>query len=700
MYSTKLTKTQALEEQTEIRRRLLTGGYVPIPSRGKRPCNAWKGLQLDPAQIDAMADQRRWQSTGVRIEGGLVALDFDIDDDAALQAIWQAVPADLADLLDAMPQRHGAGFKIALFARLADGEKPHDLKSGAFARPGEDRNHRVEIFTGESLRFFGLFGPHSFDDAGQPIVTYRWAGASLADTPLASLHTITVAQIETLCRIATQVLQGMGWQHDAAASLAASPGRRAYDLTAAMRFNVRDRGQMTLADLEAAAQCEDSLRCTASFIEGASATNETRCLVGINPGDGRLQIHDTAHDCLHRPADLDTRNLTRDLAARLEARGLLEPGAGGAFFSESCTIDDTPEAPPEPLMFKPASSYEGVPVKPRRWLVEGLVPSNTVTLLSGDGGTGKSLLALQLAVATGTAGGWLGRKIDTPGPALFLSAEDDDDEIHRRMKDVSAAGGVPWAHLDEVHLLSLAGKEALLATLQQGGKLQETDLFKSLDQAIAAHAPALVVLDTLADLFPGNENDRAQARQFVGMLRGLAIRHECAVILLSHPSLTGLNSGTGTSGSTGWNNSVRSRLYLERVKEDGFEADPDARVLRGMKANYGRIGDEIALRWESGVFVSEGPSPAGMNPEMQEHRAREMFLKLLDEHTAQGRYVKAAKAAGYAPKEFVATGRAGNFNKAQLHRAMEQLFKMGKIVQAKGGDDSPSKQKLRIVRAE
>ena len=41
---------------------------------------------------------------------------------------------------------------------------------------------------------------------------------------------------------------------------------------------------------------------------------------------------------------------------------------------------------------------------PREWLVDALVPMKTVTLFSGDGGTGKSLLALQLAVAVAAGG--------------------------------------------------------------------------------------------------------------------------------------------------------------------------------------------------------------------------------------------------------------------------------------------------------
>jgi AAA domain len=46
-----------------------------------------------------------------------------------------------------------------------------------------------------------------------------------------------------------------------------------------------------------------------------------------------------------------------------------------------------------------AASLEGKPVPEREWLVRDLIPAKNVTLLYGDGGTGKSLLALQLGAA-------------------------------------------------------------------------------------------------------------------------------------------------------------------------------------------------------------------------------------------------------------------------------------------------------------
>jgi hypothetical protein len=63
-------------------------------------------------------------------------------------------------------------------------------------------------------------------------------------------------------------------------------------------------------------------------------------------------------------------------------------------------------------------------------------------------------------------------------------------------------------------------------------------------------------------------------------------------------------SGSGSGGSTAWNNTVRSRLYLSQVKtEDGEEADPDVRVLTRKKSNYARAGETLTVRWTDGVMM-------------------------------------------------------------------------------------------------
>jgi RecA-family ATPase len=323
-----------------------------------------------------------------------------------------------------------------------------------------------------------------------------------------------------------------------------------------------------------------------------------------------------------------------------------------------------------------------------------------VTLLGGDGGTGKSLLALQMAVAVATGQTWIGRDVRS-GPALFLSAEDDRAELHRRLSDVVVAQSATFEDLDALHLSSLAGEDALLTHIDRAsGLIVPAPKYDEIDASMAAIRPALVVLDTLADLFPGNENDRAQARQFIGLLSGLALRHGAAVVLLAHPSLSGLSTGRGTSGSTAWNNSVRSRLYLGRVTmaEGGttIEPDPDARILRGMKANYAPAGAEIGLTWRDGVFVAT-PSETGLDRMAKNAKAERVFLRLLRTMTDQGRRVNANGGPTYAPKVFSESADCEGVTKRAFKTAMDALFARGAIENVTTGPASRPVTYLRAV---
>lgn len=348
--------------------------------------------------------------------------------------------------------------------------------------------------------------------------------------------------------------------------------------------------------------------------------------------------------------------------------------------------------------FRSAAELMGKPIPPREWFVDELIPHRQVTMLGGDGGTGKSLLALQLAVAGATARPWIGRQIEKPGRVVFVSAEDGEDELHRRLADIASAESLSLSQLGNLTYRSLAGEDALLARLdRQSNVLVQTPLFAELDAWIAENAPRLVVLDTLADLHSGEENNRAHARQFVGFLRGLAIRHACTVLLLSHPSLTGMSSGSGLSGSTAWNASVRSRLYLERVADDGHEPDPDARRLTGKKANYARTGQEIGLTWKEGVFVPDRPA-GGLDRMAACAKAERVFLKLLTLFTEQGRYVSASPSTTFAPAMFAAHPDAEGCSKRALTQAMEALFSRGKI--RNGDHGRPGRERRHIEFAE
>jgi RecA-family ATPase len=207
------------------------------------------------------------------------------------------------------------------------------------------------------------------------------------------------------------------------------------------------------------------------------------------------------------------------------------------------------------------ADWEGLPVPPREWIVIDYIPAKTVTLLGGDGATGKSLLALQLAIGRAIAREWIGL-MPEPGRTLVLSAEDDCDEMQRRFEDIRKFYDARMADLADIRLIDLVGEDSILGALMKG-QIEPTPMFHELDSFMADFRPGLVILDVLADMFSGEENNRPQSRQFIGLLKKLARKHDCTFLLLAHPSVNGINTGTGTSGSTGWNNAVRSRIYCQ-----------------------------------------------------------------------------------------------------------------------------------------
>jgi RecA-family ATPase len=191
--------------------------------------------------------------------------------------------------------------------------------------------------------------------------------------------------------------------------------------------------------------------------------------------------------------------------------------------------------------------------------------------------------------------------------ALGVFCEDDEAELHRRQSGINAKLGIDFADLENMHWISRGGDENLLMTFSGDGRGEPTPLFHQIVAAAKEMGAQLVVIDTAADTFGGNENIRAQVRQFISMLNRLAMEINGAVLPLAHPSQTGKASGAGDGGSTAWNNSVRSRLYLSREGGGNGDAiDPDARTLSRLKSNYARTGDKITLRWNNGAFEADG----------------------------------------------------------------------------------------------
>lgn len=382
--------------------------------------------------------------------------------------------------------------------------------------------------------------------------------------------------------------------------------------------------------------------------------------------------------------DKPMRAATRALSAakRMAAKNGAGAQADGGAGSIAGGTDEATRKPADGrekpvISLIPAGSLSGEAPGPREFIIHKLAPAGLVTMFTAPGGAGKSHIALYLATcaALGIAAFGLATSQAT---SIYISCEDDDAENNRRLIGAANAANVSLERIgDRLFVCSLVAlrDKGLVRVDLQTNKMVVLPLFEVIRQHILDTGARFVVLDNVAHFFEGNENIRAHVAGFIGLLNSLALETGAAIILISHPN----KAGDSYSGSTAFQNQVRSHIHLELV-----ENDPDARRLKLAKANYARLEEPLALRWHHGAFRLEAEIPAGESSAGSRERHEEQrFLECLAARNADNRPVSKYTQArdSYAPKAFALLPMAEGITVEQFTGAMERLLATGIIEQ-------------------
>ena len=347
-----------------------------------------------------------------------------------------------------------------------------------------------------------------------------------------------------------------------------------------------------------------------------------------------------------------------------------------------------------------ARSWHGQPrpvrefLDDRKWFRMGMVSN-----FSGPGGIGKTLACLQAGVACAAGTRWLGRDI-RPGPAMFYSAEEPLEEIHTRIDEICEAENLfldQLQHPFEIIDTSWHPQAELIKVTQtsKGMALEMTPMFHWLKQRAMALKPQVLFIDNRAQVVVGNENDRVVAGFSMRMFGSLAKDTGAAVIVLSHPSMSG--SKTGASGSTQWFNTARSNVFMAREghsvdEEDDLKGDDGKRVLRNNKSNYGPINSEANVVWEFSRWkcTDKPVDTSSLGRSAQYAKAERVFMELLRWHAEKNINLTMAalpKAFDKLPKE-----QREGFNATWFSRAMLSLLDQGRIKLEEGWSGGHKKQ--------
>ena len=317
-----------------------------------------------------------------------------------------------------------------------------------------------------------------------------------------------------------------------------------------------------------------------------------------------------------------------------------------------------------------------------------LAPAGEVTLCTGKGSAGKSLLAQQLATSAAIGKTTLGCFNPSPMTAVYVTCEDDARELHWRQKHICETMDISLESLaGRLHLASLRGQLGNeLATFGHDSTLKPTPTYERLQELLRNTGAEIAFLDNIAHLFAGNENDRHQVAAFINLLNRLAGDANIAIVLLGHPNKIGDNY----SGSTAWINQVRSHVFIEH------DVDTDMRTLTISKANYARNGEQVRFFWRNWSFVSEAEMRPEEIREMKESQRAakdsQIFLECLRQIASEGRNVSEKACQSYAPHVFSKMPEAKSVSKDRLEKAMNLLFRQKRIERAelrKGPDRKP-----------
>lgn len=249
------------------------------------------------------------------------------------------------------------------------------------------------------------------------------------------------------------------------------------------------------------------------------------------------------------------------------------------------------------------TNTELIKLPPPEYLVDHMLHQGGLCVLFGQPGTYKSFLAADIAMSVASNRAWHGEAV-RGGPVLYVSAEGGGG-MSKRSRAWSDYWKINPALIDIAWLI-----EPMIVQPDSG------DVDRLMERVFeAAHEPTLIVIDTLARCFDGDENQQEDMGRFVAGVDRLRHELKTTVLVVHHTRL----DGDRERGNTSLRGAADTMLSLRRPKKKGtiikLEVDKQKDAEEGGERTlqFVVVPNPDPL-WQSGVIVS--PQGTGRGAEL------------------------------------------------------------------------------------
>jgi RecA-family ATPase len=269
----------------------------------------------------------------------------------------------------------------------------------------------------------------------------------------------------------------------------------------------------------------------------------------------------------------------------------------------------------------------------REWAVERFAPIGKVTVLAGPGGVSKSMLMLHVLIHASTGRDWGGFRVDDPLRSLYVSYEDDQQELAKRVHTLAATlqaedsgtfdllYDVTGSIRKNVRMFAADDEAAswlMLTKPDRFGQPERTERVDWLVGYLKEKCIRMVVLDPAVYTHQLEENDIADMAVYMQTLTYIAKQAHCAVVVLHHMNKTGgwsqlddINQGS-LRGASSFADNARSvavvvSMSIRDAEAYGLPAEHSTTsryaVFKHVKHNYSAPMGTMVFERKGGTLV-------------------------------------------------------------------------------------------------